>query len=129
MYRGLRRGLGFSRGLGPLPLLVSAFVRLLIGGLFLHASIMTQAAVRFHCVFVSKQMLTKKTVGNRITLPKEVAARFTGVEYFDVSTDGKRIVLRPLRRSRADEVRAQLAKLGIEQADVRAAVAWARKRT
>jgi hypothetical protein len=44
------------------------------------------------------------TVKNQLTLPKAIASRFGGVEYFDVSTDGSSIVLRPLVRSRADEV-------------------------
>lgn len=72
-------------------------------------------------------MLAKRTVKNQITLPKTVVARFNGVEYFDVSTDGETIVLRPLQISRADEVRARLAQLGVEEQDVSAAVAWARQ--
>jgi hypothetical protein len=73
-------------------------------------------------------MLAKKTSKNQITLPKAVVTRFGGVEYFDVSTDGEAIVLRPLRRSRAEEVRDRLAKLGIDERDVSSAVRWARKR-
>jgi aminoglycoside phosphotransferase family enzyme len=73
-------------------------------------------------------VLAKKTTKNQITLPKKVVARFTGVEYFDVSTDGECTTLRPLQKSRADEVRAQLAQLGIDDEDVTAAVSWARKR-
>jgi len=46
---------------------------------------------------------------------------------FDVTTDGESIVLRPLRQSRADEVRARLAQLGIDEHDVAAAVSWARE--
>ncbi|HUV70572.1 MAG TPA: hypothetical protein VMW15_12970 [Terracidiphilus sp.] len=72
-------------------------------------------------------MLAKMTVKNQLTLPKAVASRFGGVEYFDVSTDGVSIVLRPLQRSRADEVRERLAALGIEEQDVAAAVEWARE--
>lgn len=73
-------------------------------------------------------MLAKKTTKNQITLPKKVVARFTGVEYFEVSTDGTCIILRPLQKSRADEVRAKLAQLGVDDADVTAAVSWARKK-
>jgi hypothetical protein len=73
-------------------------------------------------------MLAKKTVKNQITLPKAVITRFNGVEYFDVSTDGECIVLRPLHRSRADEVRARLAQLGIDEQDVADAVRWAREK-
>jgi hypothetical protein len=72
-------------------------------------------------------MLAKKTTKNQITLPKKVVTRFSGVEYFDVSTDGACIVLRPLQRSRADEVRARLVELGIDEGDVTGAIAWARK--
>jgi hypothetical protein len=72
-------------------------------------------------------MLAKMTVKNQLTLPKAVMTRFTGVKYFDVSTDGASIVLRPLQRSRAEEVRRQLAALGIDERDVAAAVEWARE--
>ena len=72
-------------------------------------------------------MLAKRTVKNQITLPKAVVTRFSGVEYFDVSTDGECIVLRPLHRSRAEEVRARLVELGIDEQDVTTAVSWARE--
>jgi hypothetical protein len=72
-------------------------------------------------------VLAKMTVKNQLTLPKAVATRFIGVEYFDVSTDGTSIILRPLQRSRADEVRQQLSRLGIEEQDVVEAVKWARE--
>ncbi len=72
-------------------------------------------------------MLAKKTVKNQITLPKAVITRFKGVDYFDATTDGASITLRPLQVSRADEVRAQLAQLGIEEKDIDAAIDWARE--
>jgi bifunctional DNA-binding transcriptional regulator/antitoxin component of YhaV-PrlF toxin-antitoxin module len=72
-------------------------------------------------------MLAKKTIKNQITLPKAVITRFKGVDYFDVTTDGNSIILRPLQKSRADEVRARLAELGIEEQDVAAAISWARE--
>ena len=72
-------------------------------------------------------MLAKKTFKNQITLPKAVITHFAGVEYFDVSTDGKCIILRPLQESRADEVRARLAQLGIDDGDVKDAISWARQ--
>jgi hypothetical protein len=72
-------------------------------------------------------MLAKMTVKNQLTLPKKVVTRFTGVEYFDVSTDGACITLRPLLRSRVEEVWAHLEKLGITELDVSDAVTWARK--
>jgi hypothetical protein len=73
-------------------------------------------------------MLAKRTIKNQITLPKAVVTHFRGVEYFDVSTDGECIVLRPLQRSRADEVRARLAQLGIDEKDASSAVSWARRK-
>ena len=72
-------------------------------------------------------MLAKKTTKNQVTLPKAVVTYFAGVDYFDVSTDGACIILRPLRQSRADEVRARLAELGLGEKDVASAVAWARE--
>jgi hypothetical protein len=72
-------------------------------------------------------MLAKKTVKNQITLPKAVITRFNGVEYFDVSTDGECIILRPLQKSRADEVRLRLAQLDINDEDIADAISWARQ--
>jgi hypothetical protein len=72
-------------------------------------------------------VLAKLTVKNQLTLPKAVATRFKGVEYFEVSTDGSAITLKPLRPSRLDEVRAHLEKLGITEQDITDAIAWARE--
>lgn len=72
-------------------------------------------------------MLAKITSKNQITLPKAIASCFAEVEYFEVTTDGECVTLRPLQRSRADEVRSKLAELGIEERDVTDAVRWARK--
>jgi hypothetical protein len=72
-------------------------------------------------------MLAKLTTKNQLTLPKAVATQFTGVEYFDVSTDGSAIMLKPLRPSKADEVRQHIANLGITEQDIKDAIAWARE--
>jgi hypothetical protein len=72
-------------------------------------------------------MLAKRTVKNQITLPKAVLAPFDGVEYFEVSTDGSAIVLKPQRLSRLDDVRAKLESLGITEQDVKDAIVWARQ--
>jgi hypothetical protein len=86
--------------------------------------------VRFPCYLVSLNggiMLAKVTTKNQITLPKAVITRFNGVEYFDISTDGTSITLKPLQRSRMEEVWAHLEKLGITEQDVSDAVTWARQ--
>jgi hypothetical protein len=72
-------------------------------------------------------LLAKLTVKNQLTLPKAVATRFAGVQYFDVSTDGTSITLKPLQRSKIEEVWAHLEKLGITEQDVSDAVTWARQ--
>jgi hypothetical protein len=73
-----------------------------------------------------QSILAKMTVKNQITLPKAVTKSFPGVEYFEVSSDGTSITLRPLRPNRADEARARLAAMGITEQDVEDAIAWAR---
>ena len=54
-------------------------------------------------------------------------ANYPDVDDFDVRDEDGRIVLVPLRPSRADDVRTKLEQLGITEHDVDAAVAWARK--
>ena len=72
-------------------------------------------------------MRIKLTSRNRLTLPRSVSAAFEGVTYFDVAEENGRIVLTPVRLSRADAVRARLADLPVTEAGVTAAVAWARQ--
>ena len=72
-------------------------------------------------------MLAKLTSKNQLTLPKAVVSDFQGSEYFDVTKENGRIVLTPVRLNRADAVRAKLAELGLSEADVSEAVAWARR--
>ena len=72
-------------------------------------------------------MLAKLTVKNQLTLPKAIVTRFKGVEYFDVSTDDFSITLKPLQRSKMEEVWAHIEKLGITEQDVTDAIAWARQ--
>ena len=71
-------------------------------------------------------MLAKLTAKNQLTLPKAAIAAVDAAEYFDVSTENGRIVLTPVRVNRAGAVRAKLAELGLSEADVADAVAWAR---
>ena len=72
-------------------------------------------------------MLAKLTSKNQLTLPKAVISTFPDTEYFDVTRERGRIVLTPIRLTRAGAVRAKLAELGISEADVDRAVAWARR--
>ena len=72
-------------------------------------------------------MLAKLTAKNQLTLPKAVLAAFPETEYFDVTEENGRIVLTPVRVARANAVRAKLADLGLTEADVAEAVAWARR--
>ena len=71
-------------------------------------------------------MLAKLTSKNQLTLPKAVTGAIEATDYFDVTAENGRIVLTPVRVNRADGVRAKLAELGLSEADVNEAVAWAR---
>jgi hypothetical protein len=71
-------------------------------------------------------MLVKLRSKNQLTLPKTVIASYPGITHFDVTDEDGRIVLTPVRPDRSHAVRAKLAELGITEADVSDAVAWAR---
>lgn len=58
--------------------------------------------------------------------PKKIVEESPYSEYFDVRLEAGAIVLRPARLDQADRVREKLASLGISEADVQGAVAWAR---
>jgi bifunctional DNA-binding transcriptional regulator/antitoxin component of YhaV-PrlF toxin-antitoxin module len=73
-------------------------------------------------------VIAKKTSKNQITLPKKVVERFPDAEYFEVTAEGGRIVLRPVDLDALGRVRRKLARLGISEADVAGAVRWARRR-
>ena len=73
-------------------------------------------------------MLSKLTSKNQLTLPKSVISDFPGIEYFDVIKDKGRIVLTPVNIAQADTVRAKLAELGVTEADITEAIAWARQK-
>ena len=68
-------------------------------------------------------MLAKLTATKQLTLPDKLLASFPGVHCFTASVVDGRIVLVPLRRSRAEEVRGKLAELGLNEEDVKDAVA------
>ena len=72
-------------------------------------------------------ILAKLRTRSQVTLPKAVMSDFQGTEYFDVTAENGRIVLTPVHLSRAGVVLAKLAELGVSEADVADAVAWARR--
>jgi hypothetical protein len=74
-------------------------------------------------------MLAKLTSKNQLTLPKRVLDSVgvgSAPAFFEVAIEDGRIVLTPARIGGADAVRRKLAELGITEADVTDAVAWAR---
>jgi hypothetical protein len=76
-------------------------------------------------------MLAKITAENQLTLPKAVTQAVTQAvgptEYVEVPVSEGCIVLTPVRIQRGDAVSAKLAGLNLTDADVDAAVAWARR--
>jgi hypothetical protein len=75
-------------------------------------------------------MLAKKTSKNQITLPKDVVKAFSNTEYFDVSIEGNRILLVPIKitpvGSTLEGVKDKMKRLGITEKDVGEAIHWAR---
>jgi hypothetical protein len=72
-------------------------------------------------------VLAKLTSKNQITLPKAALSAVPAAEYFDISLEGGRIVLTPVRVQRAQAVRDKLAQLGITEQDIEDAIAWGRR--
>jgi bifunctional DNA-binding transcriptional regulator/antitoxin component of YhaV-PrlF toxin-antitoxin module len=76
-------------------------------------------------------MLTKKTSKNQLTLPKEIANRFPGIDFFDASIEDNRIVLVPVKvkpvSTSLEGIREKMERLGITEKDVEEGVRWARK--
>ncbi len=72
-------------------------------------------------------IIAKLTSKNQLTLPKSITREIGETEYFEVTLEGKQIILTPVKIQRADAVRAKLAALGINAQDVADAVDWARQ--
>ena len=79
-----------------------------------------------------RSMLAKKTAKNQLTLPKEIADQFPGVDLFDAKVERNRIVLVPVKitpiTTSLESIRDKMERLGINEVDVTDAVAWARKK-
>lgn len=72
-------------------------------------------------------VLAKLTSKNQVTLPKAIVDSVEVTDYFEVTVDRGRIVLTPVRVRNANAIRDKLEALGITEADVADAVAWARR--
>ena len=72
-------------------------------------------------------MLAKLTAKNQLTLPRRAIELLGPVSHFQVEVEGDRLVLTPARPGAAGAVRRKLEELGVTEADVADAVAWARK--
>lgn len=77
-------------------------------------------------------MLAKKTSKNQLTLPKNVAENFPGIDYFNVEVKGNTIVLKPVKITPAgyslEKVRDKIKALGIKEEDIGKAIRWARRK-
>ena len=72
-------------------------------------------------------MLAKRTSKNQVTLPKAIVQTVGEADYYDVTVQDGKIVLTPVRLQQADAVRAKLSALGIDEDDIKDALAWSRK--
>ncbi len=72
-------------------------------------------------------LLAKMTRDNRLTLPEAVVGQLEDVDYFEVATEGERIILTPVHAKPGDKVREKLAELDITAEDIADAIAWARR--
>ena len=76
----------------------------------------------------SRKMRAKMTGPNQLTLPDEVALALRGAEYVDVEVKDGRLILNPVgSKLRSRLVWDKLEEMGITEADVADAVAWARQ--
>jgi len=72
-------------------------------------------------------MLARMTSKNQLTLPKSITEELGSPEYFEGEARNGQLVLTPVRIQRADAVRAKLAELDLNDADIADAVARARR--
>ncbi len=72
-------------------------------------------------------MLAKLTSKNQLTLPKAAVEAAGSPEYFEIEVRAGQLLLSPVSIQRANALRGKLAELGLQDADLALAVAWARK--
>lgn len=78
-------------------------------------------------------MLCKKTFKNQITLPKKIIEQFGDIEYFDVTAEDNKIILKPVKISSftdlsLSKIRKKISSLGLTEKDIEDAIRWARKK-
>ena len=77
-------------------------------------------------------MLAKKTSKNQLTLPKQVASVFQGIDYFDITVKENSIILKPVRITTAEPtlegIRDKIKALGLKDEDIKEAIRWARRK-
>ena len=76
-------------------------------------------------------MLAKKTSKNQVTLPKKALQDIPETDYFNITAQGRVLILRPVTvgdpGSRLAVVRQKIKDLGILPKDLDLAIAWARE--
>lgn len=79
-----------------------------------------------------RKMLAKKTSKNQLTLPKSIAGKFEGFDYFDISVKDNSIILKPVKITpagdRIESVRDKIEALGLKDEDITEAIRWARRK-
>jgi len=78
-------------------------------------------------------MLAKKTSKNQLTLPKQVARMFQGIDYFDTTVKDNSIILKPVKKTSAEStlesVRDKILALGLYDRDIKEAIRWTRRKS
>ena len=72
-------------------------------------------------------MRAKMTSPNQLTLPDEVVLALDGAEDVEIEVKDGHFILTPVKRTSLQDVQDKLARMGITEADVADAVAWARR--
>lgn len=72
-------------------------------------------------------MLVKLSPKNQLTLPESIIHQIDNPEYFEVSLEGGRVILTPVKVCNITNIREKLALLGISEQDVEDAIQWSRQ--
>ena len=72
-------------------------------------------------------MRAKLVGGNQLVLPDEVVLALGGSEFVDIEVKEGHLILNPVVQTSIEAVWDKLEEMGITEADVADAVAWARR--